>query len=308
MAMEARDIDAQPQRARPRLTVVDAPKFSALPHDILFDKGLSQGAIVLYAVLQSHWWQKGECFASNATLAADLRCSDSQLRRYLGELVRGGRITSRRSGRGQAKAYAPTKSTVNGDGQQFTGEQLNRSSVSGLDANRSPMEAQPFTGDNPNRSPVTVPYKKTPVKKTLEEDSHPTGEARTAKKPKATTPKKTFTPCPEDFAPSEAMVSAAMAKHGVTRQWLDEQTARFVDYWTNTEKGSRVKRDGWGLSWVNWINRDAPKANSTNGRYEKKDQYRNGLMPGAASKQTSKWSEHATNYSNPSAEASKGRP
>lgn len=97
------------------------PSFSALPHVVLFDRRLSRDARLLYAVMQAHWWQGGECWASHATLAAAMGCSDSQLRRYIGELSTAGYVASRRRGQGQAKAYRPTSVATVNNGQPLTG-------------------------------------------------------------------------------------------------------------------------------------------------------------------------------------------
>ena len=65
------------QSERPRLTVVkDAgATYSALPHEIMRDTSLSRDARLLYAVLQSHWWQNGESWASHAEMAEEMACS-----------------------------------------------------------------------------------------------------------------------------------------------------------------------------------------------------------------------------------------
>jgi hypothetical protein len=133
-----------------------APTFSALPHAVLFDERLSRDARLLYAVMQAFWWQGGECWASNATLAGKMGCSESQLRRYICELLDAAVITARRRGQGQGKAYAPTEIATDGEAQPLISERFNRSSVSGsVGANRSPVTPQPLTGGDSNRSPVT---------------------------------------------------------------------------------------------------------------------------------------------------------
>src|SRR5678815_2465486 len=90
---------------RPRLTVVKdgAASYSALPHAVLFDSRLTRGEIVLYAVLQSHTWQTGEFFASNATLAAKMRVSERMLRNYLDRLIEVGYVTETPAGPRRSK-------------------------------------------------------------------------------------------------------------------------------------------------------------------------------------------------------------
>lgn len=94
---------------RPRLVVIHDDggqgRYSALPHAVLFSD-LSDGAIRLYAVLQSHWWgESGECTALHATLAAESGKRERTVRALLSELEGKGFIVSRRAGRGQSKAY-----------------------------------------------------------------------------------------------------------------------------------------------------------------------------------------------------------
>lgn len=151
-------------------------RYSALPHAVLTDSRTQHGHIVAYAVLQMHWWQGGECWASHATLATEAKCSERQLRRYLRDLVSWGFITERMRGQGQAKAYAP--SSGDSASQQDTGVRLNQTPVSASEANRTPVSEQADTDGRFNRTPVSDPKKKTPEdtsgrKKTLSAPTEP---------------------------------------------------------------------------------------------------------------------------------------
>jgi hypothetical protein len=145
-----------PWQERPRLVVIHdgGTSYSALPHDVLFDNAISPGARLLYAGLQAYWWKGGECFANHATLASDFGVSQRQIQRYLHELVQAGHIVERHHGRGQAKAYSPANTT----------------DMSPLAPNTTDMSAQHDISVVPNTTDMSAPYKKTPVKKTKEED------------------------------------------------------------------------------------------------------------------------------------------
>src|SRR5688572_7046996 len=98
-----------PAPERPRLTVVTDGRatYSALPHDIVFSD-LTDGAVRMYAVLQSHWWGPGgECTASHATLATESGKKERTVRALLRELVTKQKVSERPLGRGQSKAYRP---------------------------------------------------------------------------------------------------------------------------------------------------------------------------------------------------------
>lgn len=118
---------------RPRLTVVrddgESARYSALPHAVLFDKRLSAASVRLYAVLQSHWWKDGECYASHATLAEQMGVQERQIRRLIRELVAGEHITERPRGKGQAKAYAPVDTASQAD----KNDRLNGSEMSAFE-------------------------------------------------------------------------------------------------------------------------------------------------------------------------------
>ena len=124
-----------PARERPgHLRVVDEPQFAPFPAAVLTDTRLSTGARLLYAVMQLHWWQGGECWASHSTMAAQVGCKERMIRYYIRELVALGYITERRRGRGQAKAYAPA--------QAATDCQLNRQEIAASEPKRQQIAVQ----------------------------------------------------------------------------------------------------------------------------------------------------------------------
>lgn len=272
---------------RPRLTVVkdEGAGYSALPHDIIRDTRLSRDARLLYAVLQMYWWQDGETHASNATLCEDMGCSDSQLRRYLGELLKAGRITARRSGRGQAKAYAPVKATVSNEAQPFISERLNRSSVSGLESNRSPVTPQPFTGDalsDANRSPVTDSIKKTPEKKTKEEDPDISGGAAE---------RELFDYYRQKIQPNARLNAPDKIRTRLNKFTVDELKAGIdhfaADWWWMENNATR------GAAWFFDSDRRSEQFLNLKPR-PKRDEQRNGhdrMPPGGVAKQRSSWTD-----------------
>jgi hypothetical protein len=273
--MEAR-VEYWPSSERPRLTVVKddggSARYSALPHAVLTDARTKHGHIVTYAVLQMHWWQGGECWASNAVLRAEVKCSDAQLRRYLKDLVAWGFITERRRGQGQGKAYAPAHA-VPGDGravrEPLADEQSNRSPVSGSEANRSPVTTEPLTGDSFNRSPVTHLSRRTEEDSLKEEDTGERVAADAAPEPamkarpaKTSTAKKT--PCPETFPLEEKHFQYAQSL-GLDRNRTRAETDKFLAH--HRFKGT-VGQD-WYAGWQNWLRRalqyDAPSRPHRNG-------------------------------------------
>ncbi len=181
---------AAPTRAtqnRGHLHVVDAPagspKFSALPHEIIRDASLSRDARLLYAVLQMHWWQGTESYASHAEMAAEMGCSLSGIRRYLDELIGAGLIAEGLAGSRRAKIYIRLPIRQN-DGIE---EVVNTQEMTDCEpSNTSKPEGQSVKTGRVNRSKPTHSYKKTPVKKTPEEDLQPTAVDGDASAPPAT--------------------------------------------------------------------------------------------------------------------------
>lgn len=275
--MEARaEYAGRSERLRLIMVTDGGGTYSALPHAVLFSD-LSAGAVRLYAVMQAHWWQSGECFAGHATLAAEMRCSDSQLRRYIGELVGTGAITARRAGHGQAKVYRPS--------QPFTGGRLD-------DLNRSPAALQPSTGerlDGLNRSPVDVPYKKTGVKTVKDVQATTLLDAANAAPapPKASRDRRA-TRLPDDWLLTDAH-RAFSEKHGFDAARAQLEAEKFCDH--HRARGTRML--DWMAAWRTWIRNavtfDARRSPSEHGRTSG-----NGIPPmppGAALRQKSKWSD-----------------
>lgn len=167
-------------RERPRLTVIrdssaQRPKFSALPHAVLFSD-LSDGAVRLYAVLQSHWWQDAESCASHAVMAKEMGCSLSGIRRHLDELIAAGLIAERPSGSRRGKVYSRLPIRQN----EGIDDVVNTSQATDWEpSNTSKPEIQYVKIDDSNTSKTGYSYKKTPVKKTPEKktDTAPTEPA-----------------------------------------------------------------------------------------------------------------------------------
>lgn len=223
------------------LRVVDAPKFSALPHEVLFNQSLSRDAVVLYAILQSHWWQGGECWASHAVLATEMRCGLRSLRTYLDELIAAGVITETASGNRRAKVYAPTSNTSK--------------LADCKPSNRQKTTIQSAKNDTSNTSKLADSYKKTQKKKTQEEDIPPIGgsAAVAADQPaiEEAKPKKSrATTCPETF-PLEAKHIEYAAGLGLTEAQARSETSKFLAH--HRFKGTRGV--DWYAGWQNWMRR-----------------------------------------------------
>lgn len=151
---------AQP-RATGHLRVVDMPRYSQIPHSVVFDNTISPGARLLYAGLQARWWRTGECSASHATLAADFGVSERQIRRYVDELVAAKHIVERRHGRGQAKAYSPCKPRQQ-DGSVLLddSQQDSLTNMSALESpNRTDLSDQQDGSVQPNRTDLSTIYR-----------------------------------------------------------------------------------------------------------------------------------------------------
>lgn len=235
---------------RPRLTVVkDGPgRYSALPHDLLTDARAKHGHIVTYAVLQMHWWQGGECWASHATLAAEAKCSVRQLQRYLNDLVAWGFVASRRRGQGQAQAYSP--------GQHDTGVALNTTSASPSESNTTPVSEQRDTGVRFNTTPVSHRRRSTEEEPPEEEHSgrsvaagaapapteaDPPIDSKPARKPRrARRDVASESPAPPTIDLTDQSYETA-AKWGFDRAAVDFQLERFL---------SKARAKGW--TYADW--------------------------------------------------------
>jgi hypothetical protein len=261
------------RRERPRLTVVKdgGATYSALPHAVLCDARTAHGHIVTYAVLQKHWWQGGECWASHATLAAEAKCSERQLQRYLRDLVAWGFITERKRGQGQAKAYAAS--------QHDTGVAFDTTPVSPSTANTTPVSEHPDTGVVFNTTPVSDRSKRTEEDSLKEEDKERTA-ANAAPPPKAEPRKRRL---PDDWALTEAHYEAA-AKRGLDAARAALEAEKFCDY--HRARGTTML--DWLAAWRTWC------GNAVTFDARRSPPPRNGtpsIPPGAASKQKSSWSD-----------------
>lgn len=261
------------------LRVLEAPKFSALPHEILRDTSLSRDARLLYAVLQAYWWQSGECHASHVTLAADLGCSTRMLRTYLTELMQGGLVTEHATGFRRQKSYRPVAV-----GTSVPTEPRPEPAV-----NRKFPTVQSEVSDSFNTSETSDSIKKTPEKKIYEEDLPPTevGGAAIAASPPA--PRKTKRSTPSRRKPRRGQETTVpdtieltdqsyetATRWGFDRQAVDFQLERFlasarakgrtyVDWkaafrtWLLNEV-AYAKRDGRAVGGVSDSRRDGPRS------------------------------------------------
>lgn len=255
-----------PWRERPRLTVVrdGAATYSALPHAVLFS-GLSDGAVRMYAVLQSHWWgDSGECTASHATLAEEARCSLKSVRRHLDELIAARLVEERPAGTRRSKVYAPIPI-----GQKRPIGAVNASEMSDwAPCNAPKTTVQSVKNDRSNAPKTTHSYKKTP-EEDIEEELTPTGlgaadaaAPATTGKPKRSAQRKTA--CPETF-PLEPRHFAYGAELGLSEQRVRAETEKFLAH--HRFKGT-LGLD-WYAGWQNWMRRavlyaaQSPQRNGT---------------------------------------------
>jgi hypothetical protein len=82
-----------------------AKGFSMMPHVMSRDKKLSDGAIVIYALLLSYAHQSGSAFPGQETLAEWRGKSVRQIQRYLYELQQAGWIYIERRGLNKTNLY-----------------------------------------------------------------------------------------------------------------------------------------------------------------------------------------------------------
>jgi hypothetical protein len=244
MAVEAHEIEARHER-RAKLTVVDGPKFSALPHAVLFDRGLSRDAVVLYAVLQAHWWQGGECWASHATLADEMRVKPRMLRYYLTELLDRGHITERLRGHGQAKAYAQS--------QAATDCQLERQEIAGSEPKRQEIAGQAATDYRFKRQEIATRRRRIEEDSPKEEDTGVVVAADAAPEPaKAKPPKEktraTLAPETLELTPKHLDYARTL---GLDAAAARRETDKFLAH--HRFKGTRGV--DWYAGWQNWMRR-----------------------------------------------------
>lgn len=145
-------------------------RFSALPHAVLFSD-LSDGAVRMYATIQSHaWGDGGECTASHATLAAEMGRKERTVRALLRELVDAGFVVERRTGHGQAKAYRTAYPDPSG--KNLPVESGNILPV--VPPKRQKSATQAAENCQFKRQKSAAPIEEDSGKKTLEEELQPT--------------------------------------------------------------------------------------------------------------------------------------
>lgn len=236
-----------------RLRVVEAPRFSALPHAVLTDERLTNGEVVLYAALQMHWWQGGECWASHATLARTARCSERQVQRYLRRLVSLGYITERRRGQGQAKAYAPV--------QHDTGVAFNTTPTSSLPSNTTPVSEQHDTHVAFNTTPVSDRRRHSEEDSLKEEDTGVIAAADAAQAERGK-PKRRASRLADDATLTADHLEAAVSI-GLSPATAESEWAQFADY--HRAKGSTMS--DWLAAWRTWCRNSLKFGARQSGQY-----------------------------------------
>ncbi len=99
--------------------------FTQVPNCVLRSRTLSSGAKVLYGVLLSYAWQDGACHPDQATMAADLGCTDRQVRRGLKELEEEHLVQVHRRGLQQPNLYeimpidTPDRTKMSGQDRKY---------------------------------------------------------------------------------------------------------------------------------------------------------------------------------------------
>jgi hypothetical protein len=278
---------------RADLTLVPTPKkprYAEVAYSVLFDEQLSIGARLLWAVLETHWYETGVCFASHQTLAHELSSpgpngprplSLRQLRRYLDELIAHGHIVERPGVKRQAKTYSPSASQQDTgvllDGaQQDTGVSLSEpQSDTGVLLDHPLEGVQQDTGAESTRHRRRV--NKTPVSDSIKqlgrnnsgettaptELSPPSASQTTViparelvSKPKRTKTEQRTT-LPDDFAVTPDMRAWAVAlgiPDDQSLHGIDEQTEAFKDH----ARAHRSVYGKWLDAWRNWMRGNAP--------------------------------------------------
>lgn len=295
--MEAR-VAYGPFEERPRLMVVKdgglPGRFSALPHDIIRRTGISRDARLLVAVLMMYGWQGSDITASHATLASDMGCSTRMLRVYLDELIRGGVITEHEAGFRRQKVYRLVSI-----GTVLPIETVNEKPASDSTAvNRKFSTVQSEISDTSNEKQASDSYKKTPEKKTTEEDLPPTGggaadaaapapvAVSVKKSRQRSAPKAQETTAPETIPLTEQSYDTA-EKWGYDRAAVDWELDRFL---------SKARAKGWVyVDWKaafrTWLQNEVKYA-ARDGRSISAPTRKGAatVPPGAASKQKRDWS------------------
>ena len=97
--------------------------FTQVPNCVLRSHTLSSGAKVLYGVLLSYAWQDGACHPDQATMAADLGCTDRQVRNWLKELEQERLVQVHRRGLQRSNLYEimsiPDRKNISGQDRKY---------------------------------------------------------------------------------------------------------------------------------------------------------------------------------------------
>lgn len=99
--------------------------FTQVPNCVLRSRTLSSGAKVLYGVLLSYAWQDGACHPDQATMAADLGCTDRQVRNWLKELEEEHLVHVHRRGLQRSNLYeimpieTPDRKNISGQDRKY---------------------------------------------------------------------------------------------------------------------------------------------------------------------------------------------
>lgn len=238
-----------------RLRVVEAPAFSAFPHAIIRDTRVSRDARLLYSVLQMYWWQGGECWASHATLAADMGCKERMLRYYLRELLAAGLITERLRGQGQGKAYAPA--------QAATDCQLERQEIAGSEPKRQGIAGEPARDCQFKRQGIADRRRHSEEDSLKEEDTGVIAAADAAPQAERGKPKRRACRLADDAAMTAAHLEAAVAI-GLGPAAAEAEWAQFADY--HRAKGSTMS--DWLAAWRTWCRNSLKFGARQRGQYD----------------------------------------
>jgi len=142
--------------------------FAQIPHAVLTDPALSDGAVRLYGILLSYAFQ-GESFkCGQAKMGSDIGKDDRTIRRLLKELHERGLVTPVRQGQRMVNIYILEDAYALYDSERPQPKKRVRSQI-GQDKNdRSESERTKMTGQGGQKSPImqdkNVRLLKTPVK------------------------------------------------------------------------------------------------------------------------------------------------
>ena len=142
--------------------------FAQIPHAVLTDSALSDGAVRLYGILLSYAFQ-GESFkCGQAKMGSDIGKDDRTIRRLLKELHERGLVTPVRQGQRMVNIYILEDAYALYDSERPQPKKRVRSSIRQDKNDRSESERTKMTGQGGQKSPVmqdkNVRLLKTPVK------------------------------------------------------------------------------------------------------------------------------------------------